>query len=198
MFARGEAAACPDCELHVRPLADLPPSLDADAVEPEPPLPPEHQPLPWHFVDRGRGPLIVLAITGIATFYAPWVVETAPEIRTLSGFQFARLLPWIWAAGIAWFVMFAIVASRRTIYAMRGARLAVGLMATMVFATVAFRLALVPRSVHPLVPLRFTWGWGLYAGGLLALTALVFAWRFGGRLDDLPSQEPRRGGETLH
>ncbi len=198
LFARGEAAACPECGIRVRPLAELPPSLDAEAVEPEPPIAPEEETLPWHYVARGRGPLLLLSALGIAVFFAPWVVESTPEIRTLSGFGLARILPWIWAAGIAWFVMLAVVASRRTILAMRGSRLAVGLMAVMVLSTVAIRVALTPKSPHPLVPLRFAWGWGLYAAGFLSVLAGWFAWRFGGPLDDLPSRERRHGDEALH
>jgi hypothetical protein len=128
----------------------------------------------------------------------PWMHETSPEIRSLSGFEFARqLLPWIWGGGIGWFVMLPLVLSRRTIRQMRGARVAVGFLAGTVLTTVAARLVLVPRA-HPLVPLRYSWGTGLYVAGCLALLALAFAVRFGGAIDDLPTGKTRRGDETLH
>jgi hypothetical protein len=93
--------------------------------------------------------------------------------------------------------MLALVVSRRTILHMRGARLAVGLMALMVLSSVALRLAL-PIPAQRLLPRRFHWGWGMYSAGFLSLIALFYAWKFGGNLSDMPSAEKRQGDETLH
>jgi hypothetical protein len=197
LFGQGEARICPDCGIELRPLHELPPSLEAQALAPEPPLPAEQEQLSWAYLGRGRGPLLLTAATGIALAFAPWLHESAPEVRVLSGVQFAHELPWLWAAPVAWFIMLAVVLSRRTIYHMRGSRLAVMLLALMVVMTVLWRIVLTPQS-GPLVPRRFEWGWGLYASGLLGAAAIVLGWRFGGSPEQLPSRETRRGDETLH
>jgi hypothetical protein len=178
-------------------LAKLPPTQDASDESWEEPLPPHMETLPWTYAGRGRAMLIGLALAGLALFFAPWVVETAPEIRTMSGFSFAQRLGWIWASGVAWFVMLPLVITRRSIYKMRGARIAVGFLAGIVLTTVAVRIGFTPAS-SPLRPVRFEWGYGLYGSGVVAVIALAVAAFFGGRIDDLPTQRRRRGDETLH
>jgi hypothetical protein len=199
MFARGEVNKCPECGLAVQPLAELPPSAEAEALDAHVGPPPEEETLHWSYAGRARGPLVLLALTGLGVFvFAPWLDETAPEIRVLTGVQFARLLPWLWGGGVAWIIMLALVLSRRTIVQMRGARLAVGLMAAMALSTVTLRIAMpLPQSRVP-IPRHFQWGWGMYASAVLALAALVYAWRFGGTLEDMPSGEQRPRDETLH
>ncbi|MBM4357637.1 MAG: hypothetical protein FJ096_05955 [Deltaproteobacteria bacterium] len=198
MFARGERATCPECNLGLRALADLPPSLDAEAVDAAEATPPDEEDLGWLYLDRGRGALLLLSVVGLGLFaFAPWLEERAPEIQTLTGLQFARLLPWIWAGGVGWVTLFVLVLTRRTVYQMRGSRLAVALLAAMVLSTVVLRFAL-PIPVSRYVPRRFSWGWGMYGAGALALVALFYAWHFGGKPDELESKAPRRGDETLH
>jgi hypothetical protein len=197
MFEEGEAKSCPICGVGLTPLAKLPPTQDASDESWEEPVPPHMELLSWTFLGRGRAILVVLALAGLAMFFAPWVVERAPEIRTLSGFGFARRLGWIWASGIAWFVMLPLVVTRRSIYKMRGARVAVAFLAGIVLTTVAVRIGFTPAS-SPLRPVRFEWGFGLYGSGVVALLALGAAMTFGGRIDDLPTKERRRGNETLH
>jgi len=196
LFTRGEVKTCPECDIAVQPLAELPASLEAELLEePIVPVSPEDEPLPLTYLGRGRGMLLMVALCGIAVFFAPWYHETTPDILTWS--EFARRLPWIWAGGVAWFVMVPLVASRRTIRQMRGARVAVGFLAAMVGTTVLARLT-VPVADYKLVVLRFTWGWGMYGAGFLAVLALALAWRFGGTLRDMPTKKQRRGDETLH
>lgn len=197
LFTQGEVEVCPDCDLRIRPLAELPPSHEAELLEPEDRPPPEDELKSWTYTGRGRGALILVALVGIAVFFAPWLHETAPEIRTWSGWQFSKQLAWIWAGGLGWFVMLPLVVTRRTIRQMRGARVAVAFLAAMVLLTVTTRLAITPRS-HPLIPLRYQWGWGMYAAGFLAIMALVLAWRFGGSTSDMESSEQRPRDETLH
>lgn len=198
MFARGEVSHCPECGVAVQPLAELPPSTDAASLDPPNEALPEHELYGWAYAGRGRGPLLLIALLGMLVFlFAPWLAESAPEIVVLTGLQFARALPWLWAAGVGWVVLFALVLSRRTIAQMHGARLAVALMALMVLSAVALRLA-IPVPAQRLLPRRFHWGWGLYAAGFLALTALFYAWRFGGGLTDMPTRRQRDGDETLH
>ena len=198
MFKPGEARTCPECGVGLTPLSKLPPSAEAQAEdEPLEEVPPHMETLPWRYAGRGRGFLLGLAILGLGLFFAPWVRETAPEIQTLSGAEFARRLGWLWAPAVAWFVMIPLVLSRRSIYKMRGARVAVAFLAGMVLTTALVRMGFTPPS-SPLRPLRFEWGWGLYATAIAAAVAVLAAARFGGKLDDVPTNRPRRGDETLH
>ncbi len=197
MFQPGEASACPECGLKLTALEKLPPSLEAQAEDPIIPTPPHMENLPWTFPGRGRAALVATALVGLALFFAPWVSERAPEIRDMSGFAFAQRLGWLWAPAVAWFVMIPLVLSRRSIYKMRGSRVAVGFLAGIVLTTVVVRIAFTPAS-SPLRPVRFEWGWGLYATGIVALVGVALAFVFGGRIDDLPTRERRRGDETLH
>ncbi|WP_235879841.1 hypothetical protein [Polyangium aurulentum] len=194
MFEAGEARTCPECGLALQDVTKLPPSRDED----DEPVPPHMETLPWAYLGRWRGVLVALAVLGLVAFFLPWMRETAPEIREMSGFAFARRLSWMWAPGVAWFVMLPLVLTRRSIHAMRGARFAVGLLALIVIMTVALRVARVPESSR-IRPVRFEWAYGLHATFVLGLAALVAAVRFGGRVDDVPTQKHRRrGDETLH
>lgn len=197
LFERGEAPRCPACGLELLPLAALPPSHDALAEGFFEPDPPQMQALAWTYAGRGRAALVALACLGLGCFFAPWVHETAPEIVELSGFDLARRIGWLWSTAVAWFVMIPLVISRRSIQNMRGARVAVAFLAAIALVTVATRLAFPPPS-SVLRPVRFDWAWGLYGSGIVALAALAAAVRFGGRLDDLPSDEQRPEGATLH
>jgi hypothetical protein len=197
LFAQGEVTRCPECGVDVVASHKLPPSLEAQALQAADPIPPEYERLPWMFLGRGRGLLLALAAAGIALLFAPWLHEHAPEIRVLSGFEFARKLGWLWAAPVAWFIMFAVVLSRRTIYHMRGSRLAVILLAVMVLMTVVWRIVLLPAPDRFLTR-RYEWGWGLYGSGVLALAAIAAAIRFGGSLRDMPTAAKRQGNETVH
>jgi hypothetical protein len=185
------------CGVALTDLSKLPASPDAADESYEQPLPPHMEPLGWAYLGRGRGALTALALAGLAMFFAPWVVERAPEIRTLSGFALAQRLGWLWAPAIAWFVLLPLVLSRRSIYKMRGARVAVAFLGAIVLTTVGVRLAFTPVG-SVLRPVRFEWGFGLYATGMLSVLTLLMAARFGGRLDDVPTQQARRGDETLH
>lgn len=185
LFPSGEAATCPECGIALSPLAKLPPSHDALAEEPPEVVPPHMVVLPWTYFGRGRGLLAVLGLAGLAAFFGPWVVETAPNIRTYSAFEMGLRLRWMWAAGIAYLVMVPIVLSRRTVFAMRGSRFAVGFLAAIALMTVIVRIAS-PQASSGFVPVRYEWGSGLYACGVIALLTIAAATRFGGELKDLP------------
>jgi hypothetical protein len=197
LFEPGEAQACPDCGLGLKNLSKLPASYEAKLEYPEEPTPPHMETLPWTYAGRNRALLLLLAVFGFAVFFAPWVSETAPELRVLTGFGLARLRGFFWAPAVAWFVLFPLVLTRRSIYKMRGARVAVGFLAGTVLVTVATLLARPPTGGH-LRPVHIEWQWGIYAAGAVALVAVLAAFRFGGRLDDVPTGEQRRGDETLH
>ena len=112
MYERTEARTCPSCGLGLECMSKLPPSYDAQTLEPVEPLPPHMETLPWTYIGRGRGLLLALSFVGFALFFAPWVRETIPEIRELSGFGFAQKLGWMWAPAVAWFVLVPLVLSR--------------------------------------------------------------------------------------
>lgn len=197
MFDAGEAQSCPDCGLGLKELAKLPPSYDAAIEYPEEPIPPHMETLPWTYLGRNRGLLLLFAVAGLAAFFAPWIRETAPDLQTMSGYGLALKSGYFWAPAVAFFVMIPLVVTRRSIYKMRGARVAVAFLAGMVIVAVGIRLGFTPKSTA-YRPARFEWAWGLYATGLIAIAALLAAFKFGGRLDDLPSMQKRQGDETLH
>ena len=186
LFPSGETASCPECGIPLSPLAKLPPSHDALAEDPPEVVPPHMVTLPWTYLGRGRGLLAALGFAGLLAFFSPWVVETAPNLHTYSGFELGLRLRWIWAAGIAFLVMVPIVLSRRTVFAMRGSRFAVGFLAGIALVTVIVKIAF-PPAASGLVPVRYEWGSGLYACGVIALLVIGAATRFGGELEDLPT-----------
>lgn len=197
MFEAGEARACPDCGLGLESLAKLPPSYDAKVEYPDEATPPHMESLPWTYLGRNRALLVVLAVAGLAAFFAPWIRETSPELRDLTGYGLAQLRGYFWAPAVAYFVMIPLVLSRRSIYKMRGARVAVAFLAGIVLTTAAVRLGFSPKSTS-LRPVQVAWMWGLYATVGIAVASLAAAVGFGGRLDDIPTKVRREGNETLH
>jgi hypothetical protein len=197
LFPANEAPVCPDCGLKVESLTKLPPSYDAQLEEPEEPVPPHMETLPWTYAGRGRALLLAIAVAGILAFFAPWVRESAPEVRDLSGFGLARISGLFWAPVVAWLVAIPLVLSRRSIYKMRGARVAVGFLAGIALLSVANLLAFPPKSSRHLVR-HIEWQWGIYASAAIAAAGVAAGVRFGGRLDDIPTKQRRQGDEVLH
>jgi hypothetical protein len=199
LFARGEARVCPACGLTLTDLSKLPPSHDALAEDDFGiPIQPHLETLPWFEVRRGRGILLFGAVLGFVAFFAPWVNMTSPEIHLLSGADLAKRSGWIWGAGVAWFILFPMTLTRRSIDQMRGARVAAAFLSAIPVVTVSILWLMPPHARY--VPIRFEWGWGLYATLILGLVATLAAVRFGGRIDDI---KVARGavagrGETLH
>ena len=153
--------------------------------------------LPWAYAGRNRALLLGVALVGLLAFFAPWVHESAPELRDLSGFGLAHLSGLFWAPAVAWFVVFPLVLTRRSIYKMRGARVAVAFLAATALITVGLLLGRPPvSSAHR--PVHLEYAWGLYTSGLVAVVGVLAALGFGGKLDDIPTQQPRHGGEILH
>jgi hypothetical protein len=196
--------SCPECGLPLRPFERLPPSFE---VEPQEYVAPEDRRLPFGYVRRGRGALLVLAIAGFATFFCPWLRTSQPDTSVYTGFDLARgNAGWLWAGAVAWFVLLPLVASRRTITQMRGVRIICTLFAAMTLVDILLLFAL--RASSGRVPVSFTWSWGLYVSLALSALGAIIATRFGGRLDDLPAvtwtdsagdrQVESSAGETLH
>ncbi|HKQ71020.1 MAG TPA: hypothetical protein VJT73_16855 [Polyangiaceae bacterium] len=199
LFAKGEAKECPACGLALADLSKVAVSHDALAEDDFGiPIEPHREELPWFEMRRGRGILLAGAVLGFVAFFAPWVNMTSPEIHVMSGADLARRSGWIWGAGVGWFVLLPMALTRRSIAQMRGARVAAAFLSAVPLVTVAVLWLLPPHARR--VPIRFDWGWGLYATGALSLVATLAAVRFGGRMDDI---RVSRGvvagrGETLH
>jgi hypothetical protein len=196
MFETGEARTCPECGLALRRLDELPKAKVVGGEVEE--VPPDEETLPWTYAGRGRGPLVALAVAGIAAYFLPWVQELAPEHIEMNGPQIASHLGWMWAPLVSWMVMIPLVLSRRSVFRMRGARVAVAFLAGMSLMTVLVRILFKP-TVNKLDPHIIEWGVGMYVTAALSAAAIGVALVFGGRIDKLTTTKQRRSGaETLH
>jgi hypothetical protein len=173
------------------PLSDD--ALSEDGVTRQP----EWDLLPFTYIRRGRGPLALLALLGLAAFFLPWIKETMPDIVSFSGFTLARKLGWAWGAGVGWFVLLPVVLTRRTIMHMRGARVAVCFLAAVPGVTAAMLLAHTPHPRYG-IPLRFSFETGLFATMALSLFAVAIGLFFGGRVDDIAVRRGTSAGQTVH
>ncbi len=195
LFAPGEAQICPCCGLPLSNLASLPASYDA-LVEEDWPREPEWEPLAPTYWRRSRGALVLAGCLGVFLFFAPWVHVTVPETMSLSGLDVARRTVWPWACLVSWLMLVATALSRRSVAKMRGARVAASLFSAIPLTTAIVLFVNPPRS--SLIPLRFTWGYGILATLAVSVAAIPFAVRFGGKLDELATQHGTSKGQTLH
>jgi len=194
LFEDGEAARCTVCGVALVPFEKLPPSIEA--TEDGVPLAPEHEPLPFGYMGRGRGALGILGVAGVALFLCTWIHVTLPDDFALTGFALARRLGWAWGAGVAWLVLVPTVWSRRTIVQMRGARVAATFLSAVPAVTVGVLLARPPHS--SIVPLRFVYEWPLWASLAASVVATAIAVRLGGRIDDLRVTRGSSAGQPVH
>jgi hypothetical protein len=187
LFTSGEARSCPDCDVALVGMNQLPPSLDAledDAEQGQITLP-EDQLLPTTYLGKGRGALIALSLAGIASFFLPWVELTAPESAVYSAYDLARgRAGWLWGGVTAWLVMIPLVLTRRTITRMRGVRIVTIMFAAMTVMEVLMLWLLPPR--RGITPLELHFRYGMFLSGAISLLGVAVAARFGGSLDNLP------------
>jgi hypothetical protein len=196
MFGRGERTTCPVCGVDLVAFEKLPASAEALQEDGAPPDP-LAEVLPRAYLGRGRGLLVALATLGLVAFFLPWVNVTLPDIFSLSGFALARRLGWAWGSGVAWFILIPTILSRRTIQHLRGARLAASFLAAVPATTVAILVARPPHGSHG-VPLRFTFGLGLYSTLALSLVAIAAGALLGGRADDIRVRRGSSAGQLVH
>ncbi len=197
MFEEGEAKTCPVCGMALTKFEKLPVSLDAVHDDGGVPLAPEHEPLPWAYLGRGRGVMVAFAALGVVLFFLPWVRLTLPYVDSKSGFELShQRIGWLWASFVGWTVLIPTVFSRRTIAALRGARVAAAFLSAIPAVAATILLSKPPRG--GLVPVRFTWDWPIYAVLALSLTAIAVATRLGGRVDDIKVARGTSRGENLH
>jgi hypothetical protein len=195
LFQQGERSKCPVCGVALVAFEKLQPSHDA--LSEELPAPPEHELLPATYLGRGRGLLAALGLAGLVAFFLPWVDLTMPDVVALSGFALARRLGWGWCAGVAWFILVPTVLSRRTIFQLRGARVAAAFLAAVPGTTVAVLLARPPHGAHG-VPVHFTFGPALYVTLVLSIIGLVASILLGGRTDDIRVRTGSSAGQLVH
>jgi hypothetical protein len=203
LFTSGEASTCPECDVALVAMSQLPPSLDAleDEAEQGELTFPENQPLPVTYMGSGRGALLALSALGLFAFFLPWVELTAPETVVYSAFDLARgRAGFLWGGATAWVVMIPLVITRRTIARMRGVRIVTVMFAAMTL-TEALMLWLMPPH-RGMTPLELRFRYGLYLSGAISLVGMAVAARFGGSLDNLPKflldtrEEPSNAAAT--
>ena len=202
LFTPGEHDRCPTCAVALVSAQKLPASSDLD--EPDPAravLSPLDERLPFAFFGRGRGPLVVLAVAGLAAFFLPWIHAYTPERLVFTGADVARRTGVTWSSLVAWFTLLPLVLSRRTIRQMRGARLAAAMLGVIPAIAAGVLVAFPPTSAEArgiVVHLRYDWGAGLFATVVLGLIAGVVGLRFGGRPDVITVTRGSSAGETIH
>jgi hypothetical protein len=207
LFVRGENDECPECGIPIRDLAELPPSPEAERLMHEEvdgrPLKttiPQATPLKWNDLSRGRGPLLLIALVGVGSFFLPWAVHTLPANVTLTGADLGHKASFFWSAFTAWLVLVPAVASRRTILKMHGARPAIIMLASLPAVWCGFLLSKPTKMVVKGVPFEFHWGLGFWLTFVLSALATAVAFRFGGALNP-PEPTVKRnapGSELLH
>ena len=187
MFAQGEAQHCEHCGVALVPMEKLPPSweaLEEEALRGEY-TPPEYRDLPFSYLRRGRGALLLLAVAGLAMFFAPWVEIQSPNEVMLSGFDLARSRAgWLWGGATAYFLMLPLIVTRRSVIQLRGVRVIATTFALMTLGETAMMLLLAP-SQSPYVRTVYSYSWGLYASAVVSALAAFVAVRLGGSLQDL-------------
>jgi hypothetical protein len=200
MFESGEHTRCPECDVMLKPLSELPPSFEAQQEEAAAweRTAPEDLPLPLLDLGRGRGLLLLTSVASLAVFFfAPWVAVHQPYNQSYTGFALARgALGWLWGGAVAWGVMLALVPTRRSIQQMRGVRAVLALFASMTMMEVTLLLALSPRSSGG-VRFDYTWSFGVYAALALSITGVVLSLFFGGAVAAKPAEAPKNKHVTL-
>lgn len=201
LFPAGETETCPHCGVRVEPLHALPPSYEARVARAEElsAIPPEDRPVSWLYPGRGRGPLFLSSVLGLALFFAPWISLHKPDEITLTGFELARSRGmWFFGGAVGWFVTLPLVVSRRTVRSMRGVRVITATFTVLSVIIPGFLLLNPPRGNH-FFPVEFEWESGLYGTLITGVLATFFATRFGGRADDIRASEllPVRDAELV-
>lgn len=195
MFEKGEATACPVCGMSLVAFEKLPPSYEA-ATEDGIPIQPLHEPLPIGYMRRSRGALALIGLVGIALFFVPWIHVKVPDIFVLSGFQLGRSLGWAYGGGVAWMVLVPTVLSRRSLAQMYGARVAAAFLAAIPGVEVIVLRLFPPRTLYFTLGFEFTWAfWATLA---LSIVAVVFAVRFGGKMEDVEVRRGTSTGQIVH
>ncbi len=206
LFAQEEGPHCPECDLPLVPLHQLPLSLDGAAEAAIDQIdPPEDQKLPLTYLRRGRGLLPLLSALGIGLFFSPWVSLLRPDEVSLSGFDLAASnAPFLWGGVVGYFLSIPLVLSRRTLNELHGIRVIATLFSLMTAGETALMI-LRPPEEHSYFAAGLSYSYGIYASLFVSLVATFVSIRLGGSINDLrdlpvvvPAREARRPGEAVH
>lgn len=186
LFAEDEGPNCPDCELPLVPLRQLPLSHDGKAEALQQGVdPPEDQTLPQLYMGRSRGALLLTSLAGLGLFWAPWVSVERPDSEVLSGFDLASSnAPWLFGGAVGWFILVPLLLSRRSVSELRGIRVIATLFCAMTLGEASMLLLRPPQS-EGYFSIGLEYQWGLFGSALVALVGGYFAMRLGGSLADL-------------
>jgi hypothetical protein len=191
LYGPNDGRRCPDCDVELVPMNELPLSHEARELEEER-VHPDDVRFRWNDFAHGRGGLLLLSGLGLGTFFCPWVEVSRPEDVVLSGFDLARRATWLWGGATGFFVLLPLLWTRRTLSRLRGARVIATLFSALTWLEVLVLLAFPPR--RGLVPLEFGWTWGLYASAAVSFAATLIALRLGG---SAPAAPPRKSVATI-
>lgn len=187
MVPQGAGEECEHCGVRLVPMEKLPPSLEALEEEAQRGeyTPPEYRALPFSYLGRGRGALLMLSALGLLLFFAPWVEIWSPSEVVLSGYDLARARAgWLWGGAVGWFLLIPLTVTRRSVVDLRGVRVIAATFAVMTLCEALMLLLLAPTQ-SPYVRTEYGYAWGLYASAGISALGCAVAARLGGRIDDL-------------
>jgi hypothetical protein len=171
---------CPDHELALVAFDALPKRLDVDD------LPADDEPLPVVDPRFGRGLLFGAAVLGLIGFVLPMVTTSSPDDSIVStGMGVAsRVAPNLFVIPAISMGLFSILFRRRTLLAMRGARIVVPAMAGVGAASLAYTLFRIREGAVHLgaqlgVPVTVEPDLGVWVMASAMAIALVAGLRFG-------------------
>jgi len=205
LFADDEGPKCPECDLPLVPIHQLPLSREAQAEAGDELDPPEDQTLPLAYLGRGRGALMLVTVLGFVLFFQPWVTLLRPDPIALSGRDLAGgNAPWLWGGAVGWFILLPLIVSRRTVTELRGVR-AIAVMFAALTLGEGLMLLLRPPIEHGYFSAGLEYAWGLYANLGVSSLGIYLSLRLGGSLEDLrdlpveaPHAQGPQAGESLH
>ncbi len=171
---------CPDHDLGLVPFEELPESRRAEA-------PRDDEPVAAYDPRLGRGLLFAGAVVVLVGFLMPFATTSMDgEALTLSGVEMAARRPLLWAVPFVAGAMLVVLGLRRTPRQMRGARLAIALLAGLGGASVGFGVVLVrgfaeDRRARYGMDMDVVIEPGVYVMSVGLLLALVGGLRLGAR-----------------
>lgn len=164
---------CPDHELVLVPFEELPSARRGDA-------PAEDEPLSAYDPRYGRGLLFAGVVVTLAGFVLPFATTAmGDESLTLTGVELAARRPVLWAVPFVCLALVVVLGARRSPAGMRGARLAVPMLALLAGMSVGFGVWVVrsfaaERQANWGMHVDVTFGagvWVMAAGLLLCVVA---------------------------
>lgn len=169
---------CPDHDIALVSFEQLPQGRGSAT-------PREDEPLSAYDPRLGRGLLFAAAVLTLIGFLMPFATtRMGGEALTMSGFEMAARRPLLWAVPFVAGAMVVVLAFRRTPRQMRGARLAIPMLATLGVTAVAFGVWLVhgfaaDRRERFGMEMEVTVEPGVFVMAVGLLLALVAGFRLG-------------------